>query len=80
MPLPASSGPISASNVGDYVFDRGTTAEFSLSASLAGTTVNKGYNTTLGPLWRGTGVSDVNNQQYNQGANDFALSDWYSLS
>lgn len=77
MPLPLSSGPISSSQVGVYVFDRTSTQEFSLSASLAGTTVNKGYTTTLGPLWRGTGVSDVNNQQYNQGANNFALSDWY---
>ena len=77
MPLPASSGPISASNVGVYVFDFLATDEFSLSASLAGTTVNKGYATTIGPLWRGNGVSDINNQQYNQGANNFALSDWY---
>jgi len=78
-PLPAS-GIIDASQVGIYVFDRGATAEFSLSASLAGTTVNKGYTTILGPLWRGTGTSDTNNQQYNQGANNFSLSDWYSYA
>lgn len=77
--LPAS-GIISASQVGNYVFDRSTTAEFSLSASLAGSTVNKGYTTTLGPLWRGTGTGDTNNQQYNQGANNFSLSDWYSYA
>ena len=76
MGLP-SSGPISASAVGTYVFDLLSTSEFSLSASLAGTTVNKGYTTFIGPLWRGTGVSDVNNPQYNQGANNFSLSDWY---
>jgi hypothetical protein len=75
MGLP-SSGQLAASTIGGYVFDRGATTEFSLSASLAGTTVNKGYTTTLGPLWRGTG--DVNNQQYNQGANNFSISDWYS--
>jgi len=79
MPLPAS-GIISASQVGIYVFDRTSTDEFSLSASLAGTTVDKGYTTTIGPLWRGTGVSDTNNQQYNQGANNFSLSDWYSYA
>lgn len=74
MPLPIS-GIISASQVGVYVFNRGATAEFSLSASLAGSTVNKGYTTTLGPLWRGT--SDADNPQWNQGANNFSLSDWY---
>lgn len=73
-----SSGQLAASTVGSYVFNRSATAIFSLSASLAGTTVNKGYTTTLGPLWRGTGVGDVNNSQYNQGANNFSLSDWYS--
>jgi len=77
MGLPLS-GPISSSQVGVYVFDRTSTQEFSLSASLAGTTVNKGYTTTLGPIWRGNGVSDVDNQQYNAGANNFSLSDWYS--
>ena len=79
-PLPAS-GIISASQVGIYAFDRGATNEFSLSASLAGSTVNKGYTTALGPLWRGTSVNgDINNQQYNQGANNFSLSDWYSYA
>jgi hypothetical protein len=78
--LPAS-GIISSSQVGVYVFDRTSTQEFSLSASLAGTTVNKGYTTTLGPLWRGSSnVGDTNNQQYNQGANNFSLSDWYSYA
>lgn len=77
--LPAS-GIISGSQVGVYVFNRTSTQEFSLSASLAGTTVNKGYTTTLGPLWRGTGTGDTNNQQYNQGANNFSLSDWYSYA
>jgi hypothetical protein len=82
MGLPAS-GIISSSQVGVYTFDLTSTQEFSLSASLAGTTVNKGYTTTLGPLWRGTGTSgpggnDVNNLQYNQGANNFSLSDWYN--
>jgi len=80
MAIPAS-GQLAASLVGQYVFDRAGTAEFSLSASLAGTTVNKGYTTTLGPLWRGTGVGgnggDVDNQQYNQGANNFSIPDWY---
>lgn len=75
MVLPAS-GIISSSQVGVYVFNRGSTDEFSLSASLAGTTVNKGYGT----IWRGTGASDTNNQQYNQGANNFSLSDWYSYA
>ena len=80
MPLPVS-GIISSSQVGVYVFDRTSTQEFSLSASLAGTTVNKGYTTTLGPLWRGSSnVGDTNNQQYNQGANNFSLSDWYSYA
>jgi len=74
------TGPISSSQVGVYAFDRGSTAEFSLSASLAGTTVNKGYTTALGPLWRGTGTGDTDNQQYNQGANNFSLSDWHSYS
>lgn len=77
--LPAS-GIISGSQVGVYVFNRTSTQEFSLSASLAGTTVNKGYTTALGPLWRGTGTGDTNNQQYNQGANNFSLSDWYSYA
>lgn len=80
MPLPVS-GIISSSQVGVYVFDRTSTQEFSLSASLAGTTVNKGYATALGPLWRGSSnVGDTNNQQYNQGANNFSLSDWYSYA
>jgi len=77
MGLPAS-GIISSSQVGVYVFDRANTDEFSLSASLAGTTVDKGYPTTLGPLWRGTGVSDVDNHQYGAGANNFSLGDWYN--
>ncbi len=76
MGLPLS-GPISSSQVGVYVFDRLSNDIFSLSASLAGTTVDKGYTTQIGPLWRGNGVSDVNNQQYNAGANNFSLSDWY---
>jgi hypothetical protein len=77
--LPAS-GIISGSQVGVYVFNRTSTTEFSLSASLAGSTVSKGYTTTLGPLWRGTGTGDTNNQQYNQGANNFSLSDWYNYA
>ena len=77
MGLPLS-GPISSSQVGFYVFEIAVPGEFSLSASLAGTTVDKFYTTDNGPLWRGNGVSDVNNQQYNQGANNFSLSDWYS--
>ena len=76
MGLP-NSGPISSSQVGVYVFDRTPTQEFSLSASLAGTTVDKGYTTILGPLWRGNGYFDVDNQQYSQGADNFSLSDWY---
>ena len=75
-----TSGPISSSQVEVYVFDRTSTQEFSLSASLAGTTVDKGYPTNLGPLWRGTGASDIDNQQYNQGANNFSLSDWYTYT
>jgi len=75
MVLPAS-GIISGSQVGVYVFGRANTDEFSLSASLAGTTVNKGYGT----IWRGTGADDTDNQQYNQGANNFSLSDWYSYA
>jgi len=78
--LPAS-GIISSSQVGVYVFNRTSTQEFSLSASLAGTTVNKGYTTALGPLWRGTSnVGDTDNHQYSQGANNFSLSDWYSYA
>ena len=77
MGLP-NSGPISSSQVGVYVFDRTPTQEFSLSASLAGTTVDKGYTTIFGPLWRGNGYFDVDNQQYSQGANNFSLGDWYS--
>ena len=78
MGLP-SSGIISGSQVGVYVFNRTSTQEFSLSASLAGSTTSKGYSTTLGPIWRGaySGNGDINNQQYNQGANNFSLSDWY---
>ena len=77
MGLP-NSGPISSSQVGVYVFDRTSTQEFSLSSSLAGLGVDKDYTTTLGPIWRGTGYFDVDNQQYNQGANNLSLSDWYS--
>ena len=77
MGLPAS-GIISASQVGVYVFDRTSTQEFSLSSSLSGIGVDKDYITTLGPLWRGTGYFDVDNQQFNQGANNLSLSDWYS--
>ena len=77
MGLP-TSGIISSSQVGVYVFDRTSTQEFSLSASLAGNSVDKGYTTTLGPIWRGNGYFDVDNQQYFQGANNFSLSDWYT--
>ena len=77
MGLP-NSGPISSSQVGVYVFDRTSTQEFSLSSSLAGLGVDKDYTTTLGPIWRGTGYFDVDNQQYSQGANNFSLGDWYS--
>lgn len=77
MPLPASSGPISSSQVGVYVFDRQATDEFSLSASLASPgNVNKAYATTIGPLWIGDGVSDINNPQYDSIA-PWSLSDWY---
>ena len=78
MGLP-SSGIISGSQVGVYVFNRSAIAEFSLSASLAGSTTSKGYSTTFGPIWRGVDSfqGDIDNQQYNQGANNFSLSDWY---
>jgi len=75
MGLPAS-GIISGSQVGVYVFDRANTDEFSLSASLAGTTVDKGYGT----IWRGTGANDTDNHQYSQGADNFSLSDWYGYA
>lgn len=76
MGLPAS-GIISASQVGVYVFDRTSTQEFSLSSSLAGNNADKDYTTTLGPIWRGNGYFDVDNQQYFQGSDNFSLSDWY---
>jgi len=77
MGLPAS-GIISGSQVGVYVFDRTPTQEFSLSSSLAGNNAEKDYTTVLGPIWRGSGYFDVDNQQYSQGANNFSLSDWYT--
>jgi len=77
MPLPAS-GIISGSQVGVYVFDRGATDEFSLSASLASPgNSTKEYATNIGPLWRGTGVSDINNPQYDEGSENWSISDWY---
>lgn len=79
MPLPGS-GPISASQVGVYVFDRTSTQIFSLSASLAGTSANKGYTTLLGPLWIGNGTGDISNAQYNQGANNFDMAAWYNYT
>ena len=77
MGLP-NSGIISSSQVGVYVFDRTSTQEFSLSSSLAGFQADKDYTTALGPIWRGNGYFDVDNQQYNQGSDNFSLSDWYS--
>ena len=76
MPLP-SSGIISGSQIGVYVFDRNATASFSLSASLAspGNPI-KAYATTLGPVWRGEGLGDVNNPQYDE-VTPWEYSTWY---
>jgi hypothetical protein len=74
MPLP-SSGIISGSQIGVYVFDRSSTAQFSLSASLAspGNPI-KAYSTALGPIWKGE--SDINNQQFDQ-ISPWEYSTWY---
>jgi len=80
MPLPAS-GIISASQIGNFVFGRSTTAEFSISASLSPKgTVIKGYSTTApgGYIWVGAAIGDTQNPQaYVVGPNNLALSSWY---
>jgi hypothetical protein len=65
MGLPAS-GIISASQIGNYVFDRNVTASFSISTSLSPNgTVIKGYSTILpgGYIWVGGGTGDTQNPQ-----------------
>jgi len=76
MPLP-SSGIISGSQIGVYVFDRSPTAIFSLSASLASPgNSTKAYSTALGPIWRGEGDGDVKNPQYDEIA-PWSYATWY---
>ena len=76
MPLP-SSGIISGSQIGVYVFDRSSTAQFSLSASLASPgNSTKAYATALGPVWRGEGSGDVKNPQYDE-ISPWEYSTWY---
>ena len=76
MPLP-SSGIISGSQIGVYVFDRSSTAIFSLSASLASPgNTTKGYSTALGPIWRGDASGDIKNPQYDE-VTPWEYSTWY---
>ena len=83
MPLPAS-GIISASQIGNYVFNRNVTASFSLNDSLTPGGTAKVYNTILGggDIWRGADSfqGDINNQQYTYGyapTADLSYSNWY---
>lgn len=81
--MPILQSALSASAIGTYVFDRGATTIFSLSASLASPgNTTKAYATALGPLWRGTGTGgpggdDVNNLQYNNSA-PWTYDEWVS--
>jgi len=83
MGLP-SSGIISASQIGNYVFDRNVTASFSLNDSLTPGGTDKVYDTILpgGEIWRGADSSqgDIDNQQNTYGfapTADLSYSNWY---
>jgi hypothetical protein len=83
MGLP-SSGIISASQIGNYVFNRNVTASFSLNDSLTPGGTDKVYNTILpgGDIWRGADSfqGDIDNPQYSFGfapTENLKYSNWY---